>query len=238
MPVPRETRPGAPERGVGPGAGEEPPPARESPVGSVLLPLAHIPCSLACFSAEPADQEFGLGDVSDGPREAPGAGSLRPHGPAPALVLHLKKASGAPGPRSGNQHPKNFLVRFNLRSESLKYAAFDGCLELNAVPLGAGLCRGHPTDPETRRGRSCGRSSGRSSEAAARPPHPGSSQRLLSSYRALKTWMRLPRCGICAGKSSEEEDGDRGDRGLRWPLAGDGRSWDPCLRNHVGGGRS
>lgn len=31
----------------------------------------------------------------------------------------------------------------------------------------------------------------------------------------------------------------RGDRGLRWPLAGNGRSWDLCLRNQVGfeGGR-
>lgn len=26
----------------------------------------------------------------------------------------------------------------------------------------------------------------------------------------------------------------RGDRGLRWPLVGNGRNWDLCLRNHVG----
>lgn len=101
---------------------------------------------LRCFSAEPAHQELGLGDVPDGPGEAPGARSLRPHGPAPALVLHLKgsRAPSRPRPRSRNQDPKTFLVRFNLRSESLKYAAFRGCLELNPVPLGAGLCRGSP----------------------------------------------------------------------------------------------
>lgn len=185
---------------------------------------------LRCFSAEPAHQELGLGDVPDGPGEAPGARSLRPHGPAPALVLHLK-GSGAPGrprPRSGNQDPKTFLVRFNLRSESLKYAAFRGCLELNPVPLGAGLCRGHPTDPKMQRswwGRSCGCSS----EAAARPPHPGSSQRLFSSYRALKTWMRLPRRGIWAGESGEEEDGDRGAPpvpGGSWLAVAPGGQWE------------